>query len=88
MMNLLERIGFKKTHNTALIAKERLQIILSHERAQVKSTVDLQKLKEEILSVLKKHMSIDQEQVQVNFQNQGDFSVLELNVTLPDLTKH
>lgn len=87
MMTLLERIGIKKRTSSALIAKERLQIILSHERAQVNSTVDLQKLKEEILNVLKKYISIDQDQVQVNYQNQGEFSVLELNVTVPENSK-
>ncbi len=87
MINFLERMGIKKKPNTALIAKERLQIILAHERSQDKNTVnavDLQKLKEEILDVLQKYVPINQDHVQVNFQNQGEFSVLELNVTLPD----
>lgn len=83
-MNILELIGLRRKSNSANIAKERLQIILAHERSQLRSNVDLQKLKEEILHVIKKYVEIDQKQVQVNFQNQGTVSVLELNVTLPE----
>lgn len=85
MMNLLERFGIRKKDGSALQAKERLQIVLAHERAQFRSNINLQQLKEEILGVLVKYVNIEQEQVQVNFQSQGEYSVLELNVTLPEV---
>lgn len=84
MMNFLERIGVVKRQNSAQIAKERLQIILAHERAHLRNSIDLEKLKEEILSVLKKYFFIQENSVQVNYENQGEFSVLELNVTVPE----
>jgi cell division topological specificity factor len=39
------------------------------------------------MAVIAKYVDIDMDQVQVNLQNSGDFSVLELNVTLPERTE-
>ena len=74
----------RRNNTTASVAKERLQIIISHERTQ-RSTPDyLPKLQEEILAVIAKYVPIDREQVSVNLERMGDSSVLELNVTMPD----
>ena len=75
----------KRNAPSASVAKERLQIIISHERAQ-RSTPDyLPKLQEEILAVIAKYVPIDREQVVVNLDRAGDNSaVLELNITMPD----
>ncbi|KTD73466.1 cell division topological specificity factor MinE [Legionella tucsonensis] len=69
---------------TASVAKERLQIIISHERSQ-RSTPDyLPKLQEEILTVIAKYVHVTRDQVSVNLERMGDNSVLELNITMPD----
>ncbi|HHF7344165.1 TPA: cell division topological specificity factor MinE [Legionella feeleii] len=74
----------RKRNSTASVAKERLQIIISHERSQ-RSTPDyLPKLQEEILAVIAKYIRINRDQVSVNLERMGDNSVLELNVTMPD----
>ncbi len=75
----------KRNAPSASVAKERLQIIISHERAQ-RSTPDyLPKLQEEILAVIAKYVPIDREQVVVNLDRAGDNSaVLELNITMPE----
>ncbi|MBA2710399.1 MAG: cell division topological specificity factor MinE [Tatlockia sp.] len=74
----------KRNNSTASVAKERLQIIISHERSQ-RSTPDyLPKLQEEILSVIAKYVRINRDQVIVNLERMGDNAVLELNVTMPD----
>lgn len=74
----------RKRNTTAKVAKERLQIIISHERSQ-RSTPDyLPKLQEEILAVIAKYIPISQDQVSVNLDRMGDNAVLELNVTMPD----
>ncbi|MCA0403318.1 MAG: cell division topological specificity factor MinE [Proteobacteria bacterium] len=75
----------RKRNNTASVAKERLQIIISHERSQRLNTPDyLPKLQEEILAVIAKYVRINPEQVSVNLERLGDNAVLELNVTMPD----
>ena len=71
---------------TASVAKERLQIIISHERTKHKTPDYLPKLQEEILEVLAKYVPINRQKVSVNVERIGNGSVLELNVTMPDQT--
>lgn len=74
----------RRRNSTASVAKERLQIIISHERSQ-RSTPDyLPKLQEEILAVIAKYVNISRDQVSVNLERTGDNAVLELNITMPD----
>nr|WP_283247832.1 cell division topological specificity factor MinE [Pseudoalteromonas sp. BDTF-M6] len=73
----------KKT--SASMAKERLQIIVAHERSQRGTPDYLPQLKQDILEVIRKYVAIDADAVQVQLeQNEDDLAVLELNVTLPD----
>jgi cell division topological specificity factor len=73
----------KKT--TASLAKERLQIIVAHERSQRGTPEYLPQLKQDILDVIRKYVSITSDQVTVQFdQTEDEIAVLELNVTLPD----
>ena len=74
----------RKRTSTASVAKERLQIIISHERTQRNTPDYLPKLQEEILAVIAKYVPINREQVTVNLERMGDSAVLELNVTMPD----
>lgn len=74
--------GRKKT---ASIAKERLQIILAHERAGRGGAPDyLPALKEEIIGVVAKYLPIDPEQIKVSLDRRDDVDVLELNILLPE----
>jgi cell division topological specificity factor len=70
--------------NTASIAKERLQIIVAHERGKREQPDYLPQLQQEILDVIRKYVPIDQDQVQVQLDKSDSCSVLELNVTLPE----
>ncbi|MCC5791061.1 MAG: cell division topological specificity factor MinE [Legionellaceae bacterium] len=74
----------RKKPSTASVAKDRLQIIISHERSQRNKPDYLPKLQEEILAVIAKYVPISREQVNVSLQRMGDNAVLELNVTMPD----
>jgi cell division topological specificity factor len=76
----------KKRNATANVAKERLQIIISHERSQRNTPDYIPKLQEEILEVLAKYVPINKQKVSVNVERIGNGSVLELNVTMPDQT--
>lgn len=70
--------------NTASIAKERLQVIVAHERNKRNQPDYLPALQREILEVIRKYVNIEQDQIEVQLENNGDCSILELNVTLPD----
>ncbi|UAW97469.1 cell division topological specificity factor MinE [Halopseudomonas nanhaiensis] len=76
----------KKTTSPASIAKERLQIIVAHERGQRSQPDYLPQLQQEIIDVISKYVKIDRDQVHVALDNQDDCSVLELNITLPERT--
>jgi len=83
-MNIFDFFRERKKQTSAAIAKERLQIIVAHERGQ-RSTPDyLPDLQKELVEVIRKYVNIDSDQVQVALEDQGNCSILELNVTLPD----
>jgi cell division topological specificity factor len=78
---------FRSTRNqrSAAIAKERLQIIVAHERGhRRRSPHYLPAMKRELLEVVRKYVSIEQDQVKVHIDREGDYEVLELNITLPE----
>lgn len=76
----------KKPATTASKAKERLQIIVAHERSNRNKQPDyLPQLTEDILAVLRKYMQVSDESVSINLDNKGgDLNVLELNIELHD----
>ncbi len=75
---------FNKKPSSADVAKERLKIVVSHERSQRGNPDFLAILQDELIRVIAKYVEIDRKQVKVEFGSIGDKSVLELNVTLPD----
>ena len=70
--------------NTASIAKERLQIIVAHERGKREQPDYLPQLQQEILAVIRKYVNVGDDQVQVQLDKNESCSILELNVTLPE----
>lgn len=70
---------------TASTAKERLKVIVAHERGQRSSPDFLPKLEKEITEVIAKYVKIGPNDVTVEFANTGDRSVLELNIIFPEI---
>jgi cell division topological specificity factor len=70
---------------TAAVAKERLQIIVAHERGGRRHGPDyLPALKKDLLEVVRKYVPITPDQVKVHLDKTGDFEILELNIALPE----
>ncbi|ERP93137.1 cell division topological specificity factor [Marinobacter sp. ES-1] len=82
-MSFLDYFRSKK-NNTASVAKERLQIIVAHERGQRDMPDYLPQLQQELLDVIRKYVQISDDMVQVDVDRNDSCSVLELNVTLPE----
>ncbi|HWL68119.1 MAG TPA: cell division topological specificity factor MinE [Geminicoccus sp.] len=82
-MNLLDRFFGRQPKNTAVEAKDRLKILLAHERVTTNAPDFLPMMKQEILEVIRKYIQIDKDQVKVHMQRQQGVSVLELEVELP-----
>ncbi|MDP5291902.1 cell division topological specificity factor MinE [Oceanimonas sp. CHS3-5] len=84
-MSLLDYFRSRKNQSSAKLAKERLQIIVAHERSQRDTPDYLPQMKQDILEVIRKYVSIELEQISVQLDQKGDnLSVLELNIMLPE----
>jgi len=83
-MNIFDFFRANKKTTTASVAKERLQIIVAHERGQRTSPDYLPALQKELVEVIRKYVNIGDDQVQIALENEGSCSILELNITLPD----
>ncbi|WP_397472538.1 cell division topological specificity factor MinE [Rheinheimera sp.] len=83
-MSLLDYFRSNKK-NSANTAKERLQIIVAHERRKRNSPDYLPQLERDILEVIRQYVDISPEQIAVSLEKRDDeLSVLELNVTFPE----
>jgi cell division topological specificity factor len=69
---------------SAPIARERLQILLAHERALRGQPDLLMLLREEILSVVSRHVALDPEKVMVRMERGRNVSTLEVDIELPN----
>ena len=74
-------LGEKKT---ASVAKERLQIILAHERGGRARADYLPALQRELIAVITKYVAINPDDIKVNLERQDDLEVLEVKIELPD----
>jgi cell division topological specificity factor len=77
LLDLFRRRG------SAPVARERLQILLSHERAVRGQSDLLTKLRDEILAVVAKHVNVEHDQVHVTMERGDTVSMLEINVEVP-----
>jgi cell division topological specificity factor len=73
--------------NTAPVARDRLQILLAHERTIAGGSDLVALLREEILAVIKKHVQVDQQKVQVKMDRGESVSMLEVDIEIPTPTK-
>lgn len=75
---------FQRPAPSAKLAKERLQIIIAHERIARDKPDYLALLQKDLLDVIAKYVSINQEDVKVELERKDGCSILELNVVLPN----
>lgn len=73
---------FSKTQS-APAARERLQVLLAHERVSATGPDLVSKLRDEILRVISKHMEIDQDKVSVKMERGPQVTTLAVDVEIP-----
>jgi cell division topological specificity factor len=83
-MSLLDYFRISKA-SSASLAKERLQILVAHERSSRNQPLYLPQLQKELLEVIRKYINVGQEAISVNFEQDDDQETLELNIVLPDI---
>ena len=76
--------GLFSRKKTANVARERLQILLAHERIGGGSSDLLAKLREEVLAAIAKHIDVDPSRVNVSMKKEDDVSIIEIDVEVPD----
>jgi cell division topological specificity factor len=64
-------------------ARERLQVLLAHERASVGDSDLVTKLRDEILAVIAKHIKVDGDKVSVKMERGAKVSTLEVDIEIP-----
>ncbi len=79
----------KEKKQTASVAKDRLQIILAHERVgRNASTPDyMDALQRELIAVISKYVAINPEDIRVNLERQDNLEVLEVKIELPEASR-
>jgi len=75
---------FQRPQKTAKVAKERLQIIIAHERVTRDKPDYLSAMQKDLIEVIAKYVDINREDVKIELERQDGCSILELNVTLPN----
>lgn len=70
--------------NSASTAKERLQIVIAHQRREQSQPPYFANLQRDLLEVVRRYVTVDDSAVKVDVDHQGDCDILELNITLPD----
>ena len=81
-MRLLRLFGGRNA--TAPVARERLQILLAHERGLLGQSDLLVTLREEILAVVSKHVALDPDKVHVKLDRGKTVSPLEVDIEVPN----
>jgi cell division topological specificity factor len=76
-------VGLFQRRGTAPVARERLQILLAHERSSRGQSDLLTSLREEILAVVARHINVDHDQVRVKMQRGDTVSTLDIDIELP-----
>ena len=80
-MRLLNYL-FSPHRHSAAIAKERLKIVLAHERAGRHAPDFLPKLQKELIEVVARYVEIREDMIRVNLGKSGETSLLEINIEI------
>ena len=78
-----DKRGLFDRRGSAPVARERLQVLLAHERAATGRPDLLAMLRQEILAVIAKHVAVEPDKVQVTMNRGDKVSMLEIDIELP-----
>lgn len=83
-MSLFSYFGTEQ--KSATVAKERLQIIVAHQRRERGSTMGdfLPALQKELIEVVRRYVEVNDEHINIRIEQAKDYEVLEVNIALPE----
>jgi cell division topological specificity factor len=73
---------FTRSH-TAAIARERLQLTISHARAEIDRSRLIDTLRDEVVAIIAKHVMVDRDKVQLKVARHEGIQTLDLAIELP-----
>jgi cell division topological specificity factor len=79
-MQVLNKL-FRSRDSSRQIAKERLQFVLVHDRAQISPQL-LERLKDEIIAVISRHLDIERDGVEITLSQNRRESRLQADIPL------
>lgn len=82
-MTMLSFLRWPRPSSSADTAKERLQILLSHERTDRSAPDFLPLLQRDIIEVVRKYVRVGGDDVDIKLERGNDLSTLEINIELP-----
>jgi cell division topological specificity factor len=77
--------GFARRSSSAPVARERLRILLEHERSIADQRDLMLVLREEILAAIRRHVAIDPEKVMTKVDRGATMSTLEIDIEVPNV---
>lgn len=80
-MGVFEFIVRRKKPTPGELAKERLKVVLVHDRLKVNPEV-LELVKSELLTVLSRRLEIDEQHMQITLAREGSWDTLRANVPI------
>lgn len=81
ILDILKSFGQKPNTSTASVAKERLQIIIAREHSSSQKNF-LPQLEKELIEVIKKYIHINEKDIKVSLNKDGDIEILDVNIVI------
>lgn len=82
-MSMFDLFKSRPVKASASAARDRLQIVLAHERVSGDAPDFLPRLQRDIIDVIRRYVAVEDDQVAVRVERDGGMSLLEVNIELP-----
>jgi len=86
LLELLSRIFGKESSSSKDIARERLRLVLVHDRSMVSPEI-INALRDDLIQVIQKYMDIDLESLLVNIEGEDNSVALIANIPIKGLKR-
>lgn len=83
-MSWLEKIFGTAQPKSASLAKERLTLVIAHQRVADSAPDFLPALQKDLVAVISKYIKINPEDIKVQLEKKGQYEVLEVNIVMPE----
>jgi len=83
-MSWLERLFGEKQPKSATLAKDRLTLVIAHQRGNHVAPDFLPALQRELIAVISKYVKVGPNDIRVNLEKKDNYEVLEVNIVMPD----